>query len=125
LLLQASITKGFGNPAFLLLLPNEKLFILFFPYKISKKMVLYDTPLHLQALRDFVLKKDSRIETIAAVSPPTPEDIAMVRSRAERIKDFMHRLSTPYAHRYHHGPRTETSQPRVPEYVPEPELVSA
>ncbi len=77
-------------------------------------------PLHLQALRDSLVN-DSKVEAIAAAVPPTPEDIAKVRGRAERIRDFMHRLSTPYAPRYHHGP----SQPRVPEYVQEPELISA
>jgi hypothetical protein len=104
----------------MLFLLNRNVFILFFPYKISKKMV-YDTPLHLQALRDFVLKKDSKVEAIAAAVPPTPKEIEMVRDRTERLRDFMHRLSTPYTHRYHHGQRAETPQPRVPEYVQEPD----
>lgn len=97
--------------------------------------MVYDTPLHLRALRDFVLK-DSRIENIA-IAPPSPEEMERARSIRDRIKDFGSRFNRRY---FHHPDGSIRSAPYVasseaqkvsqlpanyPKPVQEPEFVSA
>ena len=78
--------------------------------------MVYETPLHLRALRELALKEpNSEIEAIAAAAPPTPEDIEMVESRTKRIKAFMKRLNTHYVHTPD-GPRAEEPI-RLPEFA--------
>ena len=87
----------------------------------------YDTPLHLQALRDFVLN-DYRIGTVNIGEPipePTSEDIAMVRGRAERMRDFMQRVNLRHV-RYHHEQKPQIREvPAAYSRAREHELVSA